>query len=843
MIGRSLSHFLIVDKIGEGGMGVVYRARDTHLERDVAVKVLPAGMLAEDNARRRFRNEALALSKLNHPNIESVYEFGNEEGVDFLVMEHLEGETLAARLGKGPLPLGFIVRTGGEILAGLEAAHREGLVHRDLKPGNIMLTRSGAKLLDFGLAKDLQERPGAAGLTAAPTATSPLTAGGAIVGTFQYMAPEQLEGKPADPRSDLFAFGAVLYEMASGRKAFEGKSQASLIAAILKEEPRPISSLQPASPPALDRLVRACLAKDPAERIQSARDARIALEWIADAAPSEATPTPVERGRGRREAIAWGVSLVLALAAGGLALRPSSRPETNERLVRFTVQPPKGPQASQGPGGTGAIEMTLSPDGKHLILGSPDDRGRDMLWVRSLDRLDARPLAGTEEARYPFWSPDGTQVGFFVDGFLKKVSFPGGAAQVVCRAPTGRGGAWNRDGVILFSADKYGPLFRVSAEGGEPAAVTEDRSKDGVSHRWPQFLPDQDHFIYVVSARSAEASGLFVGSLGSKESKPILAGLSDEISNSMFVPPGYLVFGRNHTLMAQPFDAAALRLTGGPVTLTDAPIGVNLARNFAAFSVSGNGVLAFQPDEVAPSRLVWLDRSGRQVGAFASAAYYSSPRISPDGQRVALIRHETHDEAGDLWVYDLARDGITRMTFDPGTFGAAAWLPGGRRIGPADPVQTGQCPDPAGSLDPAARRGALGAAAPADEIQRGLRAFLTRRALARICIDRIGPTGGVCASLPGDRSGAVAGLDFGRNRAALATRRPRVLLPGAGFHLDVGESDARIDLRVRGAAADLPLPAQHPGRRHGLRRVPGRQPLPRLHDAGEHPAPDDHRGP
>jgi Tol biopolymer transport system component len=678
---QTLSHYRLLEKIGEGGMGVVYRAHDTRLERDVAVKVLPTGALTDDTARKRFRNEALSLSKLNHPHIESVHDFGTEDGVDFLVMEYLEGETLAARLAKGALPLDQIVRIGLQVIGALEAAHHQGFVHRDLKPGNIMLTRSGAKLLDFGLARMEQARPDGADLTASPTVTSPLTADGSIVGTFQYMAPEQFDGAVADARSDIFAFGAILYEMATGRKAFEGKSQASLIAAILKEEPRPISSIENALPPALDRLVRACLAKNPEERIQSAHDIRLELAWIGEGEiPTAVRTAPRGRWSGR-EWVAWALTLIFALIAAVLTVRSFRTADMAPRTVRFTVLPPRELQKQQGTGFPGTVEMAIAPDGQRLVFVNDDGKGRRVLWSRDLDAVDARPLPGTEGARYPFWSPDGHYVGFFADGALKKTSFPDGPVQVVCSAPTGRGGAWNTRGTIIFSADKFGPIYRVPADGGQPIAVTEDQSKQGVTHRWPAFLPDQSHFLYVSEAQMEGQCGLYVGSLESKERTAVFTGVSSEMSNAVFVPPRHLVLSRDRRLTIQPFDVKGLRLTGDPLSIAPEPVSFNRARVFAALSVSANGVLAFQPDEIAPSHLEWLDRAGKQLSAFGPSGYYGSPSLAPDGTRLLLRRHERHSEEADVWLYDLVHDSMTRLTVAPGSqYGAPHWFPDGRRV-------------------------------------------------------------------------------------------------------------------------------------------------------------------
>ncbi len=679
-LGTRLGPYEIEAAIGAGGMGEVYRAKDTRLDRVVAIKVLPAHLAAQPELRQRLEREARAVSSLNHPHICALYDIGHQDGLDFLVMEYLEGETLAERLAKGPLPTEQVVRYGEEIADALDKAHRQGMVHRDLKPGNIMLTKAGAKLLDFGLAKATAVvGPAIPGLSTSPTRSTPITAEGTVVGTFQYMAPEQLEGKEADARSDIFAFGAVLYEMATGRKAFQGKSQASLIASILSSEPPPISTLQPMTPPAFDQLVKTCLAKDPDERWQTAHDVMLQLEWIAEGGSQAGVPAPVVARRRSRERIAWAVVAVLGLLAVTFAAALFLRPAPDARAIRSFLLPPE--KASFSFVGTGGGPPAVSPDGRRLAFVASTSDGKSLLWVRPLDALSAQPLTGTEGASYPFWSPDSRFLGFFADGKLKKVEASGGPPLTLCDAPQGRGGTWNRDGVIVFTPDVSSPLFRVSAAGGEATPITQlDQSHHETTHRWPYFLPDGRHFVYLArgpaSASESEANAIYVASLDSKERKLVL-----HASSNAAYAPGYLLFVRETTLMVQPFDAKRLQLTGDAFPIAE-QIQFDPPISRGVFSVSENGILAYQTGSAQTgSQLLWFDRSGKQIGALGDAsALQFSPRISPDRQRVAVELFEPHSRNLDVWVYDVARGMRTRFTFDPAFDRRPVWSPDGSRI-------------------------------------------------------------------------------------------------------------------------------------------------------------------
>ncbi len=673
-IGTRLGPYEIVAPLGSGGMGEVYRARDTRLDRTVAVKVLPAHLSESHEARQRFEREARAVSSLNHPNICVLHDVGRHDGVDFLVMEHLEGETLAARLERGPLPAEELMRCAVQIADALDKAHRQGVIHRDLKPGNIMLTKSGAKLLDFGLAKSAGGLAGDAGLTISPTLSRPLTAEGSIVGTFQYMAPEQLEGKEADARSDIFAFGTVLYEMATGRRAFQGKSQAGVIAAILHVDPPSIASLQPLTPPALERVVGRCLAKDPEERWQSARDLAFELQTFAAAGPH---PEPAVAAPARmRERALW-IALVVLLGAAcsalGIAWRRAVSVEP--RTVRAFIPAPDG--VSFRSSGFNAGPVAVSPDGGRLAFTGMEENGTQMLWVRPIDSVAAVPLEGTEGAIYPFWSPDGRSIGFFADGKLKRIDVAGGPALTVCDATSGRGGAWSPRGVILFSPQQASGLFRVQAVGGKAAQVTTlDETRREGTHRWPQFLPDGRTFIFFSRiAPGNEGNAVMAGSLDGGKVREILRADSNAVYAS-----GHLLFMRGTALLAQPFDPRDLTLEEEAFPVVD-QVQFDGAFSRAVFSASENGVLVYQTGEAeAGSQLTWFDRRGAQVGVLGDRAAYMDFSISPDLERVAVTVTDPRVGPPDLWIYEIARGLRTRFTFEPLADTRPLWSPDGSSI-------------------------------------------------------------------------------------------------------------------------------------------------------------------
>ncbi len=669
--GTRLGPYEILAPLGAGGMGEVYKARDTRLERSVAVKVLSQHLSSSPEVRQRFEREAKTISQLSHPHICALYDVGREGETEYLVMELLEGETLSDRLAKGPLPLESTLRYGVEIADALDKAHRQGIVHRDLKPGNVMLTKSGVKLLDFGLAKAMAPAAPPSSLTSLPTQQG-LTQEGTILGTFQYMAPEQLEGKEADARADIFAFGCVLYEMATGKKAFTAASRASLITAIMSSDPAPISSVQPTSPPALDRVVKTCLAKDPDERWQSAGDLKRELRWIGEGSQA-GTAVPAVARRRTRARLAWGLTAVAslaALAAGMAAMRYADRAATLSRPVRSSIVLPEK---------TAVRGVAVSPDGRRLVVVARDSSGKNLLWIRPLDSLSVQALAGTENPSFPFWSPDSRFIGFFADGKLKKIDASGGPAQTLCDAPINRGGAWGREGVIVFSPVADGPLYRVSASGGPPAPLTQfDPARGETSHRWPFFLPDGRRFLFVVASFGGrkEKTGIYVRALDSKE-ETFLASANSRVA---YAPPGYLLFARERTLLAQPFDAKKARILGDPLPLAEQiqyfPQNYN-----TLFSVSESGVLLYQPRSAAGvAQLVWFDRSGAQIGSLGAPGDQANPRISPDGKRVVLDINDPQTGNNDVWIYESSGGIPTRLTSDPGFDNGAIWSPDASRV-------------------------------------------------------------------------------------------------------------------------------------------------------------------
>jgi len=661
-------------------MGEVYRARDTRLERTVAIKILPVQVSSDPVRKQRFEREAKTISNLNHPNICTLHDIGSQDGIDYLVMECVEGETLEKRLEKGPLPTDLLLRHGMEIADALEKAHRSGVVHRDLKPGNIMLTKSGAKLLDFGLAKSsaasASEEETLKTLTKGGTK---LTEQGTILGTFQYMAPEQLEGKEADARTDLFAFGEVLYEMATARPAFAGKTKASLIAAILSTEPAPISTVQPMTPPALDRLVRGCLEKDPDERWQTAHDVKLQLRAIAEGGSQSSVPAPVVAQRKNRERLQLAALGVTTLAVALLGVLYVRRTPDKPRVVRSYIK--AMPDSSFILAGAGApAGFALSPDGSRIAYVATDSSGVSLLWVRSLDSLEAHPLSGTDGGGFPFWSPDSQSIGFFANGKLKKIEASGSPPLTLADAPLPRGGSWNQDGVILFAPNVNAPLHRVSSTGGTSIPVTSlDASKNETTHRWPHFLPDGRHFLYVagtpVTPKENYPNAIRVGLLGSSESKVLLQSHADALYAS-----GHILFLRLNTLMAQPFDVKRLEFTGDAFPLVD-PVQEDEISLRSVFTASQNGLLAYLGGTGGANReLVWLDRSGRKVGQVPGLDGYSGPRISPDGKRLA---YTITTPMYEIWTYDMARGVKTRLTFGSasgrGDLGAV-WSPDGQRV-------------------------------------------------------------------------------------------------------------------------------------------------------------------
>ena len=675
--GSRLGHFEIVEPLGAGGMGEVYRAQDTRLDRTVAIKVLPQHLSESPELKQRLEREAKAISSLQHPNICTLHDIGSEDGLDFLVMEHLEGETLAVRLERGPLEMDELLTVGTAMADALDKAHRQGLVHRDLKPGNIMLTKAGAKLLDFGLAKGTALASDPAALTQSPT-MSPLTEKGMLVGTFQYMAPEQMEGEEADARSDLFAFGAVLYEMATGKRAFEGKTQASLIAAVLDREPVPLGQVQPLAPPALDRIIRTCLAKDPDDRFQNAHDVMLQLEWIRDAGSQAGVPVPVATRRKSREKLAWGVaaiSAVIALAAMAMLLRDTT---PKPQVLRAEIAPATNSVFSLSPSSPGPV--VVSPDGRNLAWAAVGIDGNTTLWVRTLDETASREIEGSEGTSYPFWSPDSRSVGYFAEGKIKKVLASGGPSITIGEAENPKGGTWSEDGSILFAPAHNSPIYRITAEGGEPTPVTElSESRKENSHRHPRFLPDGRHFVYFTRVgamgTAVEGSGVWITSLdGGEPSRLTHASSQAEFAS------GHLLFARGDALLAQPFDPDRLEFTGEPRTLVEGVVAMSGAA-IAAYSVSQQGLLAYQiGGGDLMTELAWFSREGARLKTLGDPAFHTGPQISPDQTRAAVTIADSETGAGDIWIYDLERGVRSRFTFDPSEDVTAVWAPDGQQL-------------------------------------------------------------------------------------------------------------------------------------------------------------------
>ena len=675
--GSRLGPYEILTPLGAGGMGEVYRARDTRLERAVAVKVLPTHMSASPEVRQRFEREAKTISQLSHPHICALYDVGREGETEYLVMELLEGETLSDRLAKGPLPLEQTLRYGVEIADALDKAHRQEIVHRDLKPANVMITKSGVKLLDFGLAKAMAPAGQPSSLTALPTQQG-LTQEGTILGTFQYMAPEQLEGKEADARTDIFAFGAVLYEMATGRKAFSASSQASLITAIMSSDPPAISTLQPMSPPALDRVVKKCLAKDPDDRWQSTRDLGSDLRWIAESGSQAGAAAPVVASRRRSLRLSWIAASVFALISAALAAALLTRRSADLPVIRASILPPEGSDFISKGIGAGPVE--ISPNGRRLVFTARKGEGPNLLWVRDLTDSVARPLAGTEGAERPFWWPDGRYIGFFADRALKKIDVNGGPVFTLAEATESRGGTWNREGVILYSPDSRGSVYRIPAAGGKPVVATVFGPKDS-THRYPRFLPDGRHFLYLVR-RSGAGAGvdpeIRIGALDSKEWKTVVNVASNAVCAS-----GYLLYAREGALVAQRFDTGRLAVDGEPVLVApDLLMDERFSRG--VFSASDDGVLAYQTGKGSTaSVLPWTDRDGRVLGTVGEPAEYfdgGTPEISPDGTRAAVSILDLPTGSSDIWMVDLASGTRSRFTAGGGDKFRSTWSPDGRRI-------------------------------------------------------------------------------------------------------------------------------------------------------------------
>jgi Tol biopolymer transport system component len=674
-------------------MGEVYRARDPRLERTVAIKVLPTHLNANPELRARFEREAKAISGLQHPNICVLYDVGSQGDIDFLVMEYLEGETLYARLARKPLTPDETLKIATEVADALVKAHRSGIIHRDLKPGNVMLTKGGSKLMDFGLAKPLglATGPQSGSAHVSPMATmaatmadlaSPVTVAGTLIGTVQYMSPEQIQGKEADARSDIFAFGAMLYEMLSGKRAFQGKSQLSLASAILEKDPDPIVRIQPLTPPALEQVVRTCLAKDPDDRFQSAHDVKLQLQWISAGGSQVGAPAVISSRRKKTATILTAATIagwLSAAALGLLLLIYVSRLTSAQQPVHTSIEPPAGFDFFSVADGAPAI----SPDGQQVAFlaakrGTSFAPGGGSLYLLRLSTGESAPVAGGQGALFPFWSPDGKYLGFFSEGKLKKIPVTGGTVQVLCDAPDGRGGSWNEQGTIVFAPRIAGSLQSVSDGGGTPVEITKgDSSGQAYTDRDPYFLPDGKHFLFVRRARNS--GSIYAASLDSSVAKQ--GGDIQQIlpnGSNVAYSDGYLFYVKQGALTAQEFDPSSLTFRGKPVSIAS-NVEFAPARNEGSFSVSRN-VLLYRPTSVVNRELVWFDLSGKEVDHWGEPAPYLGGKFFAATQTALLLRSTTGGNGYSVWISDVVRKTVNRLTQDSDRSSTGAVSPDGKDV-------------------------------------------------------------------------------------------------------------------------------------------------------------------
>ena len=674
--GTKLGPYEIVAPAGSGGMGEVYRARDTRLGRNVAIKVLPEAFARDPERMARLRREAQVLASLNHPNIAAIYGFEDSGGTHALVMELVEGPTLAERVKQCAIPLEETLPLAKQICEAVEYAHERGIIHRDLKPSNVKVTPDGqVKVLDFGLAKAIEGDPSTTSVENSPTLSAMATYAGFLLGTAAYMSPEQARGKKADRRADIWAFGVVLFEMLAGQRLFTGETTSDTLAAVIRAEPD-WNELPANTPPRIRELLQRCLKKDPRQRLQSIGDARIVMEEVLSGAQQEgAAPDTV--GARTRERLAWSapavVTIIAALFAAGYFLRAPQAPKPAQAIVSQILPPAKANFAFEG---LDAGPPAISPDGRKLAFAAIGSDGKQVLWVRPLNAATAQSLAGTDGASYPFWSADSRSIGFFAKGKVNRIDASGGPVIALADAFSGRGGAWGPDGTILFSPLSRGPLYRVPASGGMPHPVTElDASRPEVGHRWPQFLPDGKHFLFYALSTISQNRGTYAASLDGGAPKLLMLG----DSNAVYAPPGYLLFVRQGTLMAQRFDADRLRLIGEATPLAGHAL-VNTAENGGIFTVSENRLLVYQAGNATGGngQLLWFDRSGKQIGETGTPGDFFTPSLSPGGRRlaVAILSNATN---ANVWVFDLARGIKTRLTFSLDDVGPV-WSPDGKTI-------------------------------------------------------------------------------------------------------------------------------------------------------------------
>jgi len=663
--GTKLGRYEIRSKLGEGGMGEVYRAYDEAMHRDVAIKVLTAALSSDKDRLARFEQEAQTAGSLNHPNILVIHHIETHEGAPYIVSELLDGETLRERMGGVALSQRKALEYALQIAQGLAAAHEKGIVHRDLKPENVFLTRDGRiKILDFGLAK-LTGTDGTPSQAEAPTRrvnTDP----GMVMGTIGYMSPEQVRGRPTDHHSDIFSFGAILYEMLSGRRAFRGESTADTISAILREDPPDLSSTNRNINPALERVVNHCLEKNPEQRFNSARDLAFAIEALSGPTTTSGetatilTKLPSVKTE-RRAFIPWAIAAVLLIACATLALLYFWPRPTDKRAISFAIEIPD--KASD------IGDLAISPDGRLIVFAANID-GKSFLFLRSLDSVELKLLPGTDDAYLPFWSPDNRYIGFFANNKLKKIDTNGSSTQTICDSGGSSGGTWNSDGVILFSSQGQ-PLRRVAAAGGQPTVALTLEAK-AIQHDYPLFLPDGRHFLYCSWDGNPTSTEFYVGGLDGTRRQ-----LFTVNSNLGYAAPGYLLFARGNTLMAQAFDASKLALSGEPYPVLE-HMAFDAGSSFAYFSVAANGTLAFRKSTDNGRQLIWVDRSGKQIGAVGPPGAYNDVMLSPDGARAAIQKIDGTNS--DVWIMDLVRGAPLRFTFAETAEDNPSWSPDGKYL-------------------------------------------------------------------------------------------------------------------------------------------------------------------
>jgi eukaryotic-like serine/threonine-protein kinase len=656
-IGTKLGNYEIIGPLGAGGMGEVYRGRDLNLKRDVAIKALPDSLARDPDRTARFQREAQILASLNHPHIAAIYDLVESGDSHFLVLELVDGQTLADRLNHGPIDADEALKIATQICSALETAHEKGIIHRDLKPTNIKLTSNGeVKVLDFGLAK-VREIEGAGTSGNDPTMVSALVTG-TIMGTPAYLSPERVKGIEADRASDVWAFGCVLYEMLSGSRAFQGQTVAEVLAGILSSEPN-FKLLPHETPAGIRRVLRFCLQKDVRLRFHDCGDIRIEIEEAQNSGTPEGAP--IYRAPAK-ERLVWisALTLTILIAAASILVPFRRIPAIPEMRLEITTPPT-----------TDRVSLAISPDGQKLVFVATSE-GRPRLWLRSLNSGAAQPLAGTDFATQPFWSPDNRSLGFFAEGKLKKIDIDGGSAQTLANAQNSRGGTWNREGVIVFAPSGGQSLFRTTATGGEVTALTTLSAQQG-SHRYPRFLPDDHHFVYYAQG-SPETSGIYIGNLDGSDARRLLA--AD--SSAIYAPSGHLLFIRKGTLFAQEFDLDAFVLNGNPFPVADQIAVGN--EDTAALSGSTTGLIVYRRGEVGGYRqLMWFDRSGKPtVKVGEPIAGPVAPSMSPNGQRVALFR--SLDGNVDIWLLEVARGLLTRFTSEPANDVFPIWSADGSRV-------------------------------------------------------------------------------------------------------------------------------------------------------------------